>query len=325
LSLQLPNDEQLALTRGVADFLAGRYPVDRFRASPLADTQRFGELAGIGMFGISLPEADGGLGLGWLDEVLACREAGRCLVSPALIGSIIGVHVCARVELKELCRQLLAGERCAGIAMLHESKAMRVLDGGDGLVLLLEPQRLRLLELAGEHLHELSCIDESVQLSAASLPAQELASVADTELVLAAHLLAAAMLCGLLEATRDMAVDYARTRVQFGRPIGAFQAIKHRCADTALAAELCWSQLLYAAEALQSGAADRQFHVLAAKLLAGDEALKAVRFNIQAHGGMGFTDDVNAHRLLKRAHVLHQLFGDPRQVRSRLLDLTLEL
>jgi len=64
--------------------------------------------------------------------------------------------------------------------------------------------------------------------------------------------------------------------------------------------------------------------VLTAKLLAGDEALKAARFNIQVHGGMGFTDEVDAHRLLKRAHVLHQLLGDPRLVRSRLLDLTME-
>jgi alkylation response protein AidB-like acyl-CoA dehydrogenase len=325
LSLQLPNESQLALTRGVADFLAGQYSVDRFRSSQRADTQRFHELAGIGMLGISLPEADGGLGLGWLEEVLACREAGRNLVSPALIGSVIGVHVCARSGLSQHCRQLLAGERRIGIAMLHKTDGIRVFDGGDGPVLLIERGQLRLLDLSGEGLRELSCIDELVQLSAAQLPTQDVASVVDVSLVFAAQLLAAAMLCGVLEAARDMAADYARTRVQFGRPIGAFQAIKHRCADAALAAELCWSQLLYATEALQSGAADAQFHVLSAKLLAGDEALKAARFNIQAHGGMGFTDDVNAHRLLKRAHVLHQLFDDPRQVRSRLLDLTLEL
>jgi alkylation response protein AidB-like acyl-CoA dehydrogenase len=325
LSLQLPNEAQLALTRGVADFLAGQYSLDRFRSSQLADSERFGELAGIGMLGISLPEANGGLGLQWLDEVLACREAGRLLVSPALLGSVVGVHVCARAGLAQLCQQLLAGERSAGIAMLRNAGEIRVLDGGDGLVLLVDPQRVRLLELASGKSQELSCIDESVKLSAAQLPGQEVASTENPELVLAAHLLAAAMLCGLLEAARDMAAEYARTRVQFGRPIGAFQAIKHRCADAALAAELCWSQLLYATQALQSGAADAEFHVLAAKLLAGDEALKAARFNIQAHGGMGFTDEVHAHRLLKRAHVLHQLFTDPRHVRSQLLDLTLEL
>ena len=65
--------------------------------------------------------------------------------------------------------------------------------------------------------------------------------------------------------------------------------------------------------------------MLAAKLLAGEEALKATRFNIQAHGAMGFTDEVDAHRLMKRAHVLHQLCGDPRHAPARLVDLELEI
>jgi len=300
-------------------------PLDRFRLAAANDCARWGELAGIGLLGISLPEADGGLGLDWTDEVLACREAGRKLVSPALIGSVIGVHVCAHAGLARLRKELLSGERCPGIAMCHPARHLRVVDGTEGLCLLVESSRVRLFELGKTTLDARDCIDESVQLSAAPLPASELAGVDGDTLALAARLVAAAMLCGLLEAARDMAADYARTRVQFGRPIGAFQAIKHRCADAALAAELCWSQLLYAAQALQAGAADARFHVLSAKLLAGDEALKAARFNIQAHGAMGFTDEVDAHRLLKRAHVLHQLFDDPRLVRAQLLDLPLEL
>lgn len=323
MRFQLPANEQLAISHGVAYFLAGNYPLDRFRTSGHGDAEHWDELARLGTLGISLSEAAGGMGLSWVDEALACREAGRYLVSPALVGSILAVHAATQAGLETLRDALLAGSCRAGIAMVHPASEMRVIDGGD-VFTLVEPQRVRLIESGNGGLRALDCIDETVTLSAAGLPGSESACVEGKELVLAATLLVAAMLCGLLETTRDMAAEYARTRVQFGRPIGAFQAIKHRCADIALAAELCWSQTLYAAQALAAGAEDAEFHVQSAKLLAGDEALVAARFNIQAHGGMGFTDEVDAHRLLKRAHVLHQLFGDPRLLRARLADLTVE-
>jgi len=323
MSLQLPTEEQLAISHGIAAFLAANFPLARFRSLHTPDKETWQEFARMGVIGISLPQHDGGMGLSWVDEVLACREAGRYLVSPALVGSILAAHVAARAGRGEVCAALLAGESSAGISMGYAPSEIRVIDNGD-LFLLVEAQRVRLVESAATQLRALACIDETVRFSATHLPAVDLGCVADKELVFAAQLLAAALLCGLLETTRDMVADYARTRVQFGRPIGAFQAIKHRCADIALASELCWSQTLNAADALASGAGDAEFHVLAAKLLAGEEALKATRFNIQAHGGMGFTDEVDAHRLMKRAHVLHQLFGDPRAVRAKLVDLELE-
>jgi alkylation response protein AidB-like acyl-CoA dehydrogenase len=295
------------------------------RNSTTTEKTAWPAFARMGALGIALPQADGGMGLSWVDEALACREAGRYLVSPALVGSIIAAHVAARAGQRDLCAALLRGERRAGIAFVHSAAQLRVVDGDAGLFLLLDPGSARLMECEPGKLRALSCIDETVQLCEAHLPTAARASAASNEIALAGRLLVAALLCGLLEATRDMAANQARTRVQFGRPIGAFQAIKHRCADIALAAELCWSQTLYAANALAAGAPDAEFHVLAAALLAGEEALKATRFNIQAHGAMGFTDEVDAHRLLKRAHVLHQLFGDSRTVPSRLLDLRLDI
>ncbi len=323
MSFLVPTEEQLAISRGLAEFLADKFPVNRFRTSNVSEAERWGELVRMGILGISLPETDGGMGLSLVDDVLVSREAGRNLVSPALIGNILAPHVAARAGSRKLCDSLLAGERRVGIAMVHSQTEIRVIDGDSGIFLLVEPHRMRLMDCGSDGLRALACIDETVQLSTAQVRESELARVDGKDLVLAAELLAAAMLCGQLETTRDMAAEYARTRVQFGRPIGAFQAIKHRCADIALAAELCWSQTLHAADALASGAKDAEFHVRAAKLLAGDEALKAARFNIQAHGGMGFTAEVDAQLLMKRAHVLHQLFGDPRLVRSKLLDLTL--
>jgi alkylation response protein AidB-like acyl-CoA dehydrogenase len=329
MTITVPTEDQLSLSRGVAEFFAGNYPIDRFRTARdnamQADTIRWRDLAAMGVLGISLSEADGGMGLSWLDEALACREAGRYLLSPAVVGSIFAARLAAQAGNAELRDALLQGECRAGIAMSVGGE-VRVVDGGEGLFVLIQDDRLALVEPGESNMLALHCIDDTVQLLKAEIRAQQPDWIADRNLVLGAHLLLAAMLCGLLETTCEMAAGYARTRVQFGRPIGAFQAIKHRCADIALATELCWSQTLQAVEALQSGAADAEFQVLTAKLLAGEEALKAARFNIQAHGGMGFTDEVDAHRLMKRAHVLHQLLDDPRLVCARLLtlDMTLE-
>lgn len=331
MSACLPTDEQQAIADGVAAFLSTHFPVERLRASHTSDREQWQALAALGAFGMSLPAAEGGLGLSWVDEVHVCREAGRFLVSPALIGSILAVRVASRVGLSALCSEVLTGVRRAGIGMRLPAPGLipslagtRVIDTDGDLFLRVEPQRVQLVECDVDALRKLACIDESVALYDAQLTVSAFASVEGDEFALAAHLLSAAMLCGLLEQTRDMAADYARARVQFGRPIGAFQAIKHRCADIALGAELCWSQTLRAADALATGAVDAQFHVWSAKLLAGEEALKATRFNIQAHGAMGFTEEVDAHRLLKRTHVLHQLFADPRSVRAALVDLELE-
>lgn len=325
MTLFTPNEEQLAISRGLADYLADQFPLDRFRAARDGDRARWSGLAQMGVLGVSLPEADGGMGLTRVDEALVAREAGRHLVSPALIGSILAAHLAARAGLAELRDALLAGHRRAGIAVPVSPAEIRIVDDSSGLFLLVEPDRLRLLECGRGVLRRLDCLDETVSLHAAVAPESQLAASEDQGLALLARLLAAAMLCGQLEATRDMAAEYARTRIQFGRAIGSFQAIKHRCADIALAAELCWSQTLHAADALAADAEDVEFHILTAKLLAGEEALKAARFNIQAHGGMGFTAEVDAHRLMKRAHVLHQLFGDPRSVPAQLLDLPLVL
>jgi alkylation response protein AidB-like acyl-CoA dehydrogenase len=323
----VPSEDQLSLSRGVAEFLAGNFPIARFRhtSGNSVESERWRELAGLGALGISLAEADGGMGLSWLDEVLACREAGRYLVSPGLVGSILAIRLAAQAGNTELRDALLRGECRAGIAMAIGNE-IRVIDGGEGLFVLVRDEKLVLVEPGESNMQSLKCIDDTVTLYKAEIRAPEPDWITDKNLALGTHLLLAAMLGGLLEASCEMAAAYARARVQFGRPIGAFQAIKHRCADVALATELCWSQILQAVQALQTNSASAEFHVLTAKLLAGDEALKATRFNIQAHGGMGFTDEVDAHRLMKRAHVLHQLLGDPRLVRARLLtlDTTLE-
>jgi alkylation response protein AidB-like acyl-CoA dehydrogenase len=136
---------------------------------------------------------------------------------------------------------------------------------------------------------------------------------------LRALVLASAVQVGLAEGARDLAVEHAKNRVQFGKPIGVNQAIKHACVDMAVAADAAWQQTLFAAISLCSGRADARFQVLAAKAVAGRAAIDSAEAAIQVHGGMGYTYEHDVHLYLRRAHVLEQCFGSPRDHLADLL------
>jgi alkylation response protein AidB-like acyl-CoA dehydrogenase len=109
----------------------------------------------------------------------------------------------------------------------------------------------------------------------------------------------------------EMACDYARTREQFGRPIGAFQAIKHRCAEMLVQVESARSLAYYAMWASADGAADRALAASLAKAFCSDAFAWVAAENIQVHGGIGFTWEHPAHLYFKRAQSSRVLFGDP--------------
>ncbi len=115
----------------------------------------------------------------------------------------------------------------------------------------------------------------------------------------------------------ETAIDYAKTRVQFGRPIGSFQAIKHKCADMLLEIELAKSAAYFAADAAAEARADLPEVASLAKALASDTYLKAAAENIQIHGGIGFTWEDDAHLYFKRAKASEVFLGDPTYHRER--------
>ncbi len=131
--------------------------------------------------------------------------------------------------------------------------------------------------------------------------------------------LASAVLVGISQAVTDLSVEHAKNRVQFGRPIGVNQAIKHACVDMAVSTEAALQQTLFGAISLRSGRPDAEFQVLAAKVVAGRAAIDNAAHCIQVHGGMGYTDEHNAHLYLKRAHVLDHFFCGSREGLSALL------
>src|SRR5699024_6208630 len=123
-------------------------------------------------------------------------------------------------------------------------------------------------------------------------------------------LLSAAILTGVSEACRDASTVHAKTREQFGRPIGVNQAIKHRCADMAVAAEAATAQLFYTAAAFAAGHRDIPQQASIAKVVAGQAAIANAEGNIQVHGGMGYTWEHDAHLYLKRARAWSSLLGE---------------
>jgi alkylation response protein AidB-like acyl-CoA dehydrogenase len=130
---------------------------------------------------------------------------------------------------------------------------------------------------------------------------------------------AAAEMLGCARRCLDMAVDYARVREQFGQPIGAFQAIRHKCADMLVDVENSHAAVYYAAWALDAGADDQEIAASAAKAFVGDASRRVCGDAIQVHGGIGFTWEYDLHLYFKRAKALETAYGDAEYHRDLVL------
>jgi alkylation response protein AidB-like acyl-CoA dehydrogenase len=149
------------------------------------------------------------------------------------------------------------------------------------------------------------------------------AGILERTLWLAAIALAAEQV-GAAQKCLDMSVEYAKLRVQFGRPIGSFQAIKHKCADMLLEVESARSAAYYAAWAAADGSDQLPLLASLAKACCSDAFANAATENIQVHGGIGFTWEHDAHLYYRRAKSTEQFLGSPSEHRDllaqRLLD-----
>jgi alkylation response protein AidB-like acyl-CoA dehydrogenase len=134
---------------------------------------------------------------------------------------------------------------------------------------------------------------------------------------------AAAQMTGIASKVLDEAVKYAGQRVQFDKPIGSFQAIKHRCADMAVSIDASRSAAYYAAWAVAEHSSDSGRAVSIAKSFCGDTSRFVCNEGIQLHGGIGFTWELGLHLYLRRAKVLEYSYGDAAYHRERVLAGTL--
>jgi alkylation response protein AidB-like acyl-CoA dehydrogenase len=333
----LPSADQLELISVASEFCTGQLPVSLIRerrGDPAAITRKtWSAAAGLGLLGVSAAEDIGGLGLGLDDEVLLFRELGRQLAPGPFIASVLGGRLAALSDRADLARKIVAGDVIVGLAQRRSGGASdgRSLNGQFDLfdapeadyLLLVDPSGAGLVDVASVgDVQRVDCIDPGTRLAAARADGAPIvcwAPAADEPFRLRGLVLASAFLVGISQAVTDMSVQHAKNRVQFGRPIGVNQAVKHACVDMAVAAEAALEQTLFGAISLRSGRADAEFQVLAAKVVAGQAAIGNAAACIQVHGGMGYTDEHNAHLYLKRAHVLDHFFGTSRDSLAGLL------
>lgn len=321
----LPSAEQNQIVDSVRDVLARAYPVDRLRgAKPGADEAARRHFAELGWFRLAVPEPLGGIGLSCTDDMLLHRELGRFLLSPAFMATGIAAQLAA-LSLPQACAEkVFSGEARIGLAVPCAPPRFNaagqawadvlIVDGKDceSLLLCAEEGAALLRRADVQESRTVRAMDSSLVLERSAFSgARPLAwmPISKKPLPISLRLLVAAQQVGIAEAARDMAVEYAKTRTQFGKPIGAFQAISHHCADMAVKAQAALCQTLFAAIVLRDAGSDAAFQVSAANLVAADAAFSNATMNIRVHGALGFTADCHAQRYLKRAVLLRQLGG----------------
>jgi alkylation response protein AidB-like acyl-CoA dehydrogenase len=294
--------DQVDLQDGVRKMLEGRFPMDVVRgleSSDGVDSALWQELADAGVFTLRVPEDAGGVGLGTAESVLVFEELGRACVPGPLVASeiastneVVGIVERRRAPitieyLGALDRLLVVTEKEVAEVDPASLKAERVRDPLDPLTPVWRVDSLPIGEQVGDE--ELSA---RIRLNGA--------------------LLTAALQLGLSEAVLDASVAYAKERQQFDKPIGTFQAVKHLLADMLVRTEVARAAVYAAGVTLDDpSVGDEARAVAAAKITAGEAAVKNGKAAVEVHGGMGFTWEVDVHLYLKRAWVLDTSFGTP--------------
>ena len=268
-------------------------------------------LADLGVTALAVPERFGGHDAHPVDLVVALERLGRWCVPGPVAESVAVAPVLLADD--DRLEALAAGELIATVAM---PPAMpRAVDSAvAGLTLLARDGRIADATPGPSH----PSVDPSRRLydvtaSGEPRPA-DLARACEF-----GALATAAQLVGAGAALLTAAVDYAKQRTQFGRPIGSYQAIKHKLADVHIAIELARPLLYRAALSLADDSRDVARDASAAKVAAAEAALLAARSALQTHGAIGFTTEHDLSLWLLRVQALRSAWGDPAWHRRRVL------
>ncbi|HEX6443473.1 MAG TPA: acyl-CoA dehydrogenase family protein [Streptosporangiales bacterium] len=357
--------EQDALRGGVRDLLAERSPhtavLDRIETDTPYDPGLWHALAAqIGVAGLAVPEKHGGAGASWRETAVVAEELGRSVAPTPFLGSAV-LATAALLALGDdaggLLGPLAAGETTAALVLPLSTPpgapfpdAVRadgaltgrmtsvadVLAAGTLLVPAAGPDGPALFAVAADQasVTPVASLDPTRPLADVAFDAASgelLASGAGAERAVAAAVTAGASMLaseqlGLAEQCLESTVAYVKERHQFGRPVGSFQALKHRLADVWVSITLARAAARYAAACLSSCAADTAIATAVAASYCGETAVHAAEECLQLHGGIGFTWEHPAHLYLKRAKADALALGAPHRHRAALaplVDLTL--
>ncbi|MFW2830432.1 acyl-CoA dehydrogenase family protein [Sphingomonas sp. ID0503] len=322
-------------------------------------------LAELGLFSLLVPEEHGGVGLSVLDLGLAIEALGAGLAPPLVASTLIATDLIVRhgspsqqdrylpsIATGELKIAIATSESDSGYdpaevrsaveaGVLSGSKILVAGSGEAGLFLVLAKAegaaRVLLVpaNASGVHVRTHEDIDPSASLGELTLDRVSISSdevlggnrpaAAVERLIDVAATTYSGLAIGIAARMLATAVEYAKTRIQFGQAIGAFQSIKHRCADMAMMVEAGRSAAYYAFWTIGEVAPDASRASSMAKAYCGEVARDVCNDTIQIHGGMGFTWELGLHRFLRRAKVLEHAFGNHSWHYERVVAQTLAL
>jgi alkylation response protein AidB-like acyl-CoA dehydrogenase len=309
-------EEQEQLRREARTFLADRFPAERVAELADSDTgwdpASWGQLAELGWIGVSAPEGAGGAGLGFLEEAVLFEELGRALYP----GPYFSTVALALPELPaELQRDVVSGATrwsasldgslvpdlaaVDRVLVARDGDLVAVAADGEALETMDSTRRLgRLVEGGmGETVGDASALE---RIRVRAFAALALESV------------------GIAQRALELTVEHAKTREQFGKPIGIYQAVSHRLSDSYALTELARSLAYWAAWCVSEQDDEAPVAAAAAKSYAGDVAVTVCEYAIQAHGGIGFTWEHPLHRYYKRAQWNQGYGGYPSAQRAEI-------
>jgi alkylation response protein AidB-like acyl-CoA dehydrogenase len=302
-----------------------------------------------GWLAIELPEEEGGLGLGLVEVAVLCEELGRRLVAAPFLPSVVALgalsdadaDAAAAAATKEW-REAISQGAAVGCAVIVPPGRISITEGpsegevqlegetppapyapsADVAVLICDDGTYAVDLRAVGRPDPMPAMDRTRELGALSFdgaPALRLggADAAARALDRAATLVSAEML-GAADDVLSMSVEYAKDRVQFGKPIGSFQAVKHMLADALVDVEGMRSTAYYAAWCTAADDADRSLAASMAKAWCSDASRRVMGTGLQVHGGIGFTWEHDMHLYVKRAQLDQVSYGDASFHRDRI-------
>jgi alkylation response protein AidB-like acyl-CoA dehydrogenase len=324
------DDEQQEIKRTAHEFLGDRFKAEKIRE--LAESRSYDDglwkqISELGWPGIVIAEQDGGQGLGMLELAVLLEESGyACAPSPLLgtAGAALLISAAGSDEHRaEWLPKLASGEATGAFGGYAEGQSTLFCDLPTADVVVTLDGEGGLLAPASEvEFEPFEAIDATRSYGLVSDAAGErLPGDVDAGRDRLAVAIAAE-LTGISERAMEMAVEYARERQQFGRPIGSYQAVSHRCAAMLLATEESRSLTYYAAWTADAEPESLPLAAAMAATRSADAGWQVPASALQVFGGIGFTWEHDLQFWLKRGRVAGRMLGTPRDHRERVADLS---